>query len=52
MIKEIDDPFDDEKFFKLNPNSRIDGDYARKEFGERKPKLVDNIMDDKVRDEI
>ena len=42
--KEIDDTFDDEKFIKMSPDFRIDAAYARKEFGDKKPELVDYML--------
>ena len=36
--------FDDEKFVKMDPDSRIDAAYARKEFGDKKPELVDYLL--------
>ena len=41
---EIDNTFDDEKFVKMDPDSRIDAAYARKEFGDKKPELVDYLL--------
>ena len=42
--KEIEDTFDDEKFLKMDPALRIDAAYARKEFGDKKPDLVDYLL--------
>ena len=44
IIQEIEDTFDDEKFVKMDPDSMIDAAYARKEFGDRKPALVDYLL--------
>lgn len=41
---DIDTIFDDEKFAKMDPDSRIDASYARKEFGDKKPELVDYLL--------
>ena len=41
---EIDNTFDDEKFVKMDPDSRIDAAYARKAFGDKKPELVDYLL--------
>ncbi len=42
--EEIDNTFDDEKFIKMDPDSRIDAAYARNEFGDKKPELVDYLL--------
>lgn len=44
IIEDIDNTFDDEKFVKMAPDFRIDAAYARKEFGDQKPELVDYIL--------
>ena len=41
---EIDATFDDAQFVKMDPDSRIDAAYARKEFGDKKPSLVDYML--------
>lgn len=41
---DIDATFDDEKFAMMDPDFRIDAAYARKEFGDKKPELVDYIL--------
>ena len=41
---EIDAIFDDAQFVKMDPDSRIDAAYARKEFGDQKPSLVDYML--------
>lgn len=41
---DIDATFDDEKFLKMDPDFRIDAAYARKEFGDKKPDLVDYML--------
>ena len=41
---EIDATFDDAQFVKMDPDSRIDAAYARKEFGDQKPSLVDYML--------
>lgn len=40
---DIDATFDDEKFVKMDPDSRIDAAFCRKEFKE-KPELVDYLL--------
>ena len=44
MIEDIDNTFDDEKFPKMDPDFRIDAAYARKEFGDKKPELIDYML--------
>lgn len=44
IMEEIENTFDDEKFVKMDPDFRIDAAYARKEFGDRKPELVDYLL--------
>ena len=44
ILEDIENTFDDEKFPKMDPEFRIDAAYARKEFGYRKPDLVDYIL--------
>ena len=34
----------DEKFVKMDPDFRIDAAFARKEFGDKKPSLVDYML--------
>jgi len=41
---DIDATFDDAQFVKMDPDSRIDAAYARKEFGDKKPSLVDYML--------
>ena len=41
---DIDAVFDDEKFLKLDPESMINAAYARKEFRNQKPDLVDYLL--------
>ena len=41
---DIDATFDDERFVKMDPDFRIDAAYARKEFGNTKPDLVDYLL--------
>ena len=41
---DIDNAFDDDKFLKLDPDSQIDAAYARREFGNDKPDLVDYML--------
>ena len=41
---DIDATFDDERFVKMDPDFRIDAAYARKEFGNKKPDLVDYLL--------
>jgi len=42
--EDIDNTFDDEKFVKMDPDFRVDAAYARKEFGDIKPSLVDYML--------
>ena len=44
ILEDIENTFNDEKFVKMDPNFRIDAAYARKEFGDRKPALVDYLL--------
>ena len=44
LLEEIENTFDDEKFVKMDPDSRIDAAFARKEFGDKKPDLVDYLL--------
>ena len=44
ILADIDETFDDEKFFKMDPDFRIDAAYARREFGDKKPDLVDYLL--------
>ena len=44
ILEEIENTFDDEKFVKMDPEFRIDAAYARKEFGDKKPELVDYLL--------
>lgn len=44
ILADIDAAFDDEKFLKMDPDFRIDAAYARKEFGDKKPDLVDYML--------
>ena len=44
ILEEIENTFDDEKFARMDPDSRIDAAYARKEFGDKKPDLVDYLL--------
>lgn len=44
ILEEIENTFDDEKFVKMDPEARIDAAYARKEFGDKKPELVDYLL--------
>lgn len=41
---EIDAAFDDKQFVRMDPDFRIDAAYARKEFGDKKPSLVDYML--------
>ena len=41
---DIDSIFDDKQFAKMDPDSRIDASYARKEFSNKKPELVDYLL--------
>ena len=49
MIEDIENTFDDEKFPKKDPDFRIDAAYARKEFGDKKPELIDFYKSPSVR---
>ena len=42
--EDIENTFDDQKFSKMDPDFRIDAAYARKEFGDKKPELVDYLL--------
>lgn len=44
IMEDIDNTFDDEKFAKMDPDFRIDAAFARKEFGNRKPDLVEYLL--------
>ena len=44
ILADLDAAFDDEKFPKMDPDFRIDAAYARKEFGDKKPSLVDYLL--------
>ena len=44
ILEDIESTFDDEKFVKMDPDFRIDAAYARKEFGDKKPDLVDYLL--------
>lgn len=44
FLEDIENTFNDEKFVKMDPDFRIDAAYARKEFGDKKPALVDYIL--------
>ena len=44
ILEDIENTFDDEKFVKMDPEFRIDAAYARKEFGDKKPELVDYLL--------
>lgn len=44
ILEDIENAFDDEKFAKMDPDFRIDAAFARKEFGDKKPELVDYIL--------
>ena len=44
ILKDIEDTFDDDKFIRMDPDFRIDASYARKEFGDKKPDLVDYML--------
>ena len=44
MLEDIDNIFDNEKFAEMDPDFRIDAAFARKEFGDKKPELVDYML--------
>ena len=44
ILEDIENTFNDEKFVKMDPDFRIDAAYARKEFGDQKPELVDYLL--------
>ncbi len=44
IMEEIENTFDDKKFAQMEPDARIDAAYARKEFGDKKPSLVDYLL--------
>ena len=41
---DIDATFDDEQFDKMDADRRIDAAFCRKEFGDRKPEVVDYLL--------
>lgn len=44
ILADIEVSFDDDKFVKMDPDFRIDAAYARKEFGDKKPELIDYLL--------
>ena len=44
IIEDIENTFDDEKFANMNPDFRKEAACARKEFGDKKPELVDYLL--------
>ena len=44
ILEDIENIFDDEKYVKMDPKFRNDAVYARKEFGDKKPDLVDYML--------
>lgn len=44
ILEDIENTFDDKKFVEMDPDFRIDAAYARKEFGDKKPELVDYLL--------
>lgn len=44
ILEDIDNTFDNDKFVKMDPAFRVDAAYARKEFGDHKPSLVDHLL--------
>ena len=44
ILEDIENTFNDEKFVKMDSDFRIDAAYARKEFGDKKPELVDYLL--------
>ena len=44
ILEDIDNFFDNDKFVKMDPAFRVDAAYARKEFGDHKPSLVDYLL--------
>ena len=44
ILNDIEQTFDDEKFIKMDPDFRIDAAHARKEFGDKKPEVVDYLL--------
>ena len=44
ILEDIENTFDDDKFVRMDPDFRIDAAYARREFGDRKPELVDYML--------
>lgn len=44
ILEDIENTFDDEMFVKMDPDFRIDAAYARREFGDKKPELVDYML--------
>ena len=41
---DIDAAFDDEKFAKMDPEFAVDAAYMRREFGKKKPSIVDYML--------
>ena len=41
---DIDAAFDDARFARMDPDFRIDAAYARREFGDKKPSIVDYML--------
>ena len=44
ILENIENTFEDEKNEKMDPDFRIDAAYARKEFDDKKPALVDYLL--------
>ena len=44
ILGDLESTFDDAKFARMNPDDRIDAAYAKKEFGNKKPELVDYLL--------
>ena len=44
ILEELENTFDDRKFIKMDPDSRIEAAYVRKEFGDKKPEPVDYLL--------
>ena len=44
ILEDMESTFDDKKFARMNPDFRIDATYARRDFGDKKPELVDYLL--------
>ena len=44
ILEDIENTFDDTRFAKMNREFQVDAAYARREFGDKKPSLVDYLL--------